>query len=309
MRKLIFTLSIVSLTLSSTAQEDATKNKAWKTGGTFAFYGGQGGSRNWASGSDRFSLSIAAYLNLYANKTYGRNLWENSLVAGYALINSSSLGIRKQDDKLDLFSKYGYQLHNAKWRVGFAANLRTQFYQGFDYSYESPRATSRFFAPAYLTLAPGFNYKLCEGLNIFGSPVAARWVIVTNQPYSFKYQGGIKPDGSAETALASLYGVNPQNKVRFEAGPYISIQVNKDIMKNVNYTSRFDALPNFVESAPEKIDLYWTNAVNMKVNKWLLVTYNFDFAYDDDVKMFGPLKNKAAAQLRSLLGVGLIGRF
>jgi hypothetical protein len=45
------------------------------------------------------------------------------------------------------------------------------------------------------------------------------------------------------------------------------------------------------------------------VNKWLVVNYNFDLIYDDDVKLFGINHMKAATQLRSQLGVGFQAKF
>ncbi len=316
MRRLIFTLFAFTLAVSVLAQEkkkEEKKSGPWKQGGWISVVGGQGGSRNWAAGSERFSLSFAAYLNLYANRTWGKNLWENSANIGYAMVNTSSQGVRKQDDKLDIYTKYGYLLSGSQrkkeWRAGFVANLRSQLTQSYDYEQAGPKVVGRFFAPAYLTFAPGFNFKVCEDFNIFGSPVAARWVIATNQPYSFNYQGGIKPDGSNEVALATLYGVDPQRKVRFEVGPYVSAQFRKQVVKNVKYTSRLDAFSDLVDGTPSNIDLYWTNTVGMKVNNWLQVTYNFDIIYDHDVKMFGPLKSSPATQLRSMLGVGVLAKF
>jgi hypothetical protein len=310
MRRLIFTLFAFTLTISVLAQ-DKKKEKSkgpWQQGGFISVFGGQGGSRNWAAGAEKFSFSFAAYLNLYANKTWGKNLWQNTVNVGYAMVNTSSQGVRKQDDKLDIYIKYGYELKKPKWRIGFVGNLRTQLTESFDYTEAAPRVVGRFFAPAYLTLAPGVNFKACEGLDVFAG-AAARWVIATNQPYSFNYQGGVKPDGSNEVALSEMYGVNPQSKVRFEAGPYLSILLNKKVAKNVNYSSRFDALSDFADGDPANVDLYWTNTIGMKVNNWLQVVYNFDVIYDDHVKMFGPLKSSPAAQLRSMLGVGLMAKF
>jgi hypothetical protein len=57
------------------------------------------------------------------------------------------------------------------------------------------------------------------------------------------------------------------------------------------------------------VDVYWTNAIVMKVNKFLNVTYNFDLIYDDDVRQFGPNKTSAGTQIRSLLGVGFSAKF
>jgi hypothetical protein len=315
MRRLIFTLFAFTLTVSVLAQNKKKEKTSgpWKQGGMISVVGGQGGSRNWAAGSERFSFSFAAYLNLYANRTWGKNLWENSANIGYAMVNTSSQGVRKQDDKLDIYAKYGYLFsgkeRKKEWRFGFVANLRTQLTESFDYEQAGPKVIGRFFAPAYLTFAPGFNVKACEGLNLFVSPVAARWVVATNQPYSLVYQGGVKPDGSSERAPSSLYGVNPQSKVRFEAGPYVSVQYHKNVAKNVKWSGRFDALSDFADGTPQNVDVYWTNTIGMKVNNWLQVTYNFDIIYDNDVKMFGPLKTSPATQLRSMLGVGLMAKF
>lgn len=320
MRRLIFTLFAFTLTITVFGQEKKKTDKAWQQGGLISVIGGQGGSRNWAAGSERFSFSFAAYLNLYANRTWGgkdkkNNLWQNSANIGYAMVNTSTSGVRKQDDKLDIYTKYGFKFSGVKqerkseWRAGFVANLRTQLTESFDYEQEGPKVIGRFFAPAYLTFAPGVNLKACEGLDIFMTPIAARWVLATNQPYSYQYQGGVKPDGSREVALSSMYGVNPQSKVRFEAGPYVSVLFNKSIAKNVKYSSRFDALSNFAESQPAKVDIYWTNTIGMKVNNWLQAIYNFDVLYDDDVRMFGPLKTSPGTQLRSMLGIGLMAKF
>ena len=312
MRKFIFTLIAFALVTVSFAQENKKmadkKNSPWKQGASVSIIGGQGGSRNWPSGADKFSLSFAGYLNLWANRTWRKNTWENSLDLGYAFINTSSVGVRKQDDKVDLYIKYGYQL-NSKWKAGVAGNLRTQMTNGFDYSYNKPRRNSGFFAPAFLVFAPGFNYKPWNTFEIFISPVAARWVIATNKPYSFNYQGGIKPDGTPETPLASYYGVDPVRKVRFEAGPYFSFKYKGNLFKNVMYKSRLDAFSDFGHEEPGNIDWYWTNTIGMKVNRLLQVTYNFDVVYDDNTRMFGPLQNKPGAQLRSMLGVGLMVKF
>ncbi|MFM9909005.1 MAG: DUF3078 domain-containing protein, partial [Chitinophagaceae bacterium] len=90
---------------SGTVDSSKKSNNAWKKGGNFSLNVGQGGSRNWASGAEKFSLSIATYANLYANRRIGKWSWDNTLDLGYALVNTSSQGVRKNDDKLDLFSK------------------------------------------------------------------------------------------------------------------------------------------------------------------------------------------------------------
>ena len=308
MRILIITLIAFTITTAGISQDNkkpAKTNNKWKTAGMFSFFGVQSGSRNWAAGSEKFSFAAAAHLNLQANTSWSKVSLENSIDLAYALMNSTSQGIRKNDDKIDLYSLLHYGAK--KIGIGVAYNLRTQFNNGFDYSETPKRRTSGFFAPAYMTFGAGASIKATPSANVLGG-WAARWVITTNRPYSFNNQGGVKPDGTSERTLADLYGVDPVRKVRFETGPYISGRYNREIMKNVHYRTRLDINTDVLEWI-YNIDIYWTNTIDMKVNRWLMVKYTFDLIQDDDVKMFGHNKNVAGVQLKSMLGVGLATKF
>lgn len=305
MRKLIFTLLIFTISISLAAQ-----NRFWKTGGTLGINVGQGGSRNWAAGSERFSLQGAASLNFWANKTWRKNIWENTADLSYAVVNTNSMGFRKTDDKIDLVSMFRHSITKKDNVVGIGAwaNMRSQFHHGYDYSQTPRKRISGLMAPGYFTLGPGFDIRPKNNcFTLFVSPAASRLIVFTNRPYSFNYQGGIKPDGSQEIPLSWHYNVDPERKVRYELGALLSAKIQKEIAKNVTYRTRADAFSNYLDD-PQNIDVFWSNTFNMKVNRWLMVNYNFDLIYDDDVRLFGPLKNKAATQLRSQLGVGVAAK-
>src|SRR5258705_1783360 len=113
MRRLIFTLFGFILTFSLFAQTNTTtkKNKRiWTTEGYFSFNVGQGGSRNWAAGSEKFTLQAAAYLNYQANRKWRKNIWENNIDLSYALINTNTTGFRKADDKIDYVSMFRHSV-------------------------------------------------------------------------------------------------------------------------------------------------------------------------------------------------------
>jgi hypothetical protein len=308
MRRILFLACALSAVLIADAQTATkkTKNPKWTNGGVFSLMGAQTGSRNWAVAPEKFSITGIASLNLWFNKAWGRSTWDNSADLAYGLSNTQTAGLRKVDDKLDLYSRYSYGFLKGKSfvNVGLIGNLRTQYSNGYDYSETPRRRISGFFAPAYLTVSPGFHFKPAKNFVLAIGP-AARWVIVSNNPYSYNYQGGVKPTGEVERSIASIYGVDPVKTSRFEAGALLSATLQAGIMKNVKYRTRLDAMSNFVEDAPGNIDVYWTNNFTMSVNKWLKVTYSFDLVYDDDVKIFGENKNSAATQMRSVLGVGL----
>jgi len=302
--------------------EDTSHHDGWKKGGLFSLNLAQGGSRNWAAGAEKFSFSTAAVLSVFANKKSGNWSWDNTLNLSYALVNTTSLGVRKTDDKIDFLSKVGYAL-KPKLDASFVAAFRSQFTDGYEYDYFKKGIRHRIsglFAPAYVTVAPGITWKPTSYFNVFVSPISGRWVIVSNNPYSYVNQGGVFPTGEVETPLAALYGVDPGQKVRIELGACVSANFNKEIFKNVNYLSRLDLYSNYLKSKrvgdtgdgmarPQNIDIFWTNTITMKVNKWLNVTYQYDFIYDDDVRQFGDDKKSAGAQMRSLLGVGFSAKF
>ena len=301
----------ILLVISASAQRENEEGSstAFHLGGTISLMGGQSGTRNWApAGSEKFSLTAYGNLQLWANKHWNQNKWSNNLEAAYALINTSSQGVRKIDDKLEFYSKFNHAIKN-QWGVGGIATLRTQFVNGYDYTEVIPKRISGFFAPAYLVVSPGIQYETSTEVFSFHFGPGARWVVVSNAPYSLNYQGGIKPDGTKERTLAELYGVDPQRELRFEMGPFLFAAFNKEVMKNVHWESRLNVSSDFVAQEPLLFDVYWTNTIGMKVNNWLRVNYNFDLYYDDDVKMFGANKDNPATQMKSLLGVGLAAKF
>jgi hypothetical protein len=310
---------------------DTSHHSGWKKGGLFTLNVGQGGSKNWAAGAEKFSFTTAAYLSVYANKKAGKFYWDNNLDLGYAMVNTTSQGVRKTDDKIDLYSKVGYDLSKTVSVAG-VVNFRSQFSDGFDYDYRGKgykRRISGFFAPAYLVVAPGLDWHPTDYFSIFFSPISARWVFVTNEPKSYYYPAGDPgPDGGGfEAPLSTYYGVDPAREVKVEAGAYASINFNKEILKNVTFKSRLDLYSNYlktyrftptgpdqlqiteVSAKPQNVDVFWTNAIVMKVNKFLNVTYNFDLIYDDDVRQFGPNNTSPGTQLRSLLAVGFSTKF
>jgi Protein of unknown function (DUF3078) len=310
---------------------DTSHHSGWKKGGVFSLNVGQGSSRNWAAGAEKFSFSTAAYLSVFANYKHGKFNWGNTLDLGYAMVNTTSLGNRKTDDKIDLFSKAGYDLSKTISVAG-VVNFRSQFYDGFDYDYRGKgykRRISGLLAPAYLIVAPGFDWHPTNYFSVFFSPISTRLVIVANDPRSYYYPNGDPgaEGGGFEAPLSTYYGVDPDRKVRVEAGAYASVNFGKEIFKNVTYKSRLDLYSNYLKtdrftpigpdqlqketlkSKPQNVDIFWTNLIVMKVNKFLNVTYGFDFIYDDDVRQFGADNKSAAAQLRSLLSVGFSAKF
>jgi hypothetical protein len=304
--KVLFTLSFLilfqSLYLSAQdktviqLREKAAKNikvpkldsgKLWKRGGIFNLNIGQGSQKNWSAGGDDFSFSINSYLGLQAFFKKDKRSWDNTLDFNYGLVNTSSQGTRKNDDRIDMLSKMGYELM-PKLSVSGLINFHTQFSKGYNYKKKPPELLSNFMAPGYLLFSLGMDYKPTEGLSIFLSPITSRWVFVNDDSLSAK----------------GAYGVDSGQVIKSEIGAFASIKYLKQLSKNVTYNGRLDLFSNYRHN-PENIDIIMNNKLNAKFSKVLSASVGLDLIYDDDVKLFGKNEDSPAWQIKSMIGVGL----
>lgn len=272
---------------SLTKDPNDTANKIWKIGGVFNLNVAQGSLSNWAAGGEKFSLATNTFINAHAFYKKGKHSWDNNFDFYLGFVKTTSLGTRKNDDRFEIFSKYGYAL-NSKWNVSGLFDLRSQFFKGYTYPDANTKVySSNFFAPAYIIVSPGFDWKPVKNLSIFISPAAARWVIVR------------------DTALSALYGVDAGEKSRFEFGAYTTINYLANLGKVVSYTGKLDLFSNYRRN-PQNVDLYFTNLFAAKLSKVLSATWNLTLIYDDDVRLFGDSRTSAGLQLQSLIGVGIL---
>lgn len=269
-----------------------TISKTWKKGGLYGINVSQGSLSNWAAGGDDFSLSLNSVLSLFAFYKKDKHSWDNTFDFNLGYVKTTSLGSRKNDDRFDLLSKYGYAL-NSKLNVAGLFNFRSQFFKGYTYDDEAERTmSSAFLSPAYILVSPGLDFKPNADLSIFVSPITARWTIVKDDTLSAK----------------GLYGVDPGKHSNGEFGAFASVNYLKEFNKNITYKSRLDLFSNY-RRKPKNVDLYFTNALNIKLSKILSLTWSVDMIYDDDVRLFGKNNNGAALQLKSLVGIGLLAKF
>ncbi|HEX6913622.1 MAG TPA: DUF3078 domain-containing protein [Chitinophagaceae bacterium] len=264
----------------------------WKRGGLVNVNIAQGSLSNWAAGGDQFSFTLNSAFNYFILHKKGRRSWDNSFDFNLGFLKSTSLGSRKNDDRFDILSKYGYQLDSGRWYVTALGNFRSQFFDGYTYSGGKTTFSSSFLSPAYALASVGMDYKHNEKFSIFLSPVTSRWVIVANK----------------SLADSGMYGVQRGHHVSQEFGGFASISYTTSFTRNVTYKGRADLFSNY-RVKPGNIDVFMTNAFSFRINKYLSATYNLDLIYDDDVKLFGDNKDSPALQIKSLMGIGFLMRF
>ncbi|MEP6952110.1 MAG: DUF3078 domain-containing protein [Ginsengibacter sp.] len=269
-------------------KEKIDSGKTWKTGGVFNLNFGQGSQSNWSAGGDDFSLTINSYLEFYAFYKKDRYSWDNTLDMNYGFLNTTSLGSRKNDDRIDLLSKVGYEFV-PKLNLSALFNFHSQFSKGYNYNTDGTKdLLSDFLAPAYILLSIGLDYKPANGLSIFVSPVMSRWTIVHNDSLSAK----------------GAYGVDPGKKIKNEIGAFVSVNYLNNLNKIITYEGRLDLFSNYQHN-PQNIDVLMNNMFTAKLSKVLTASVGLDLIYDDEVKLFGKNGDSPALQFKSLIAVGL----
>jgi hypothetical protein len=310
MKKLALAVAVLCITVTGIAQDKTVQElrgesaktikkdasdttvKTWKKGGMFNMTFGQTSLTNWAAGGDQFSFNANGLLNLFAFYKKGIHSWDNNLDMELGYLNSTSLGTRKTNDRIDFLSKYGCQLFDHTYLTGLF-NFRSQFTAGYTYANDTSKTKqSNFMAPAYVITAVGLDWKPSDTFSLFISPITSRWVIVNDHDLSAK----------------GAYGVDTGKTSRNEIGAYLTATCNREVIKGLTYKAKLDLFSNYKHN-PQNIDLFMTNLLTMAVYKGFGFTIGCDLVYDDDVRIFGKDKNGARMQVRQYIGIGYQRKF
>jgi hypothetical protein len=269
--------------------------KYWKTGGQIGLAFSQVSLTNWAAGGQN-SFSGNGLFRINARYSRDKSEWDSYLLTGYGVMKQGDGNLIKNDDKLELFSKYGYKAGKA-WYYSGVMNFKSQFAPGYENPQEATNLISDFFSPAYLIASIGMDFKPNSEFSLYLSPVTSRFTFVLNDSLSLK----------------GAYGVKPGEKMRSEFGGFIKIIYKKDnLLKNVNLATTLDLFSNYLDH-PERVDVNWELFIAMKVNKLLTVTLNTQLIYDYDIK-FKEIENgltveKPKVQFKEIFGLGLSYNF
>ncbi len=296
-QNILTAVTILLTTFSATAQDATLKDlqnaagkevksaekDGWKKGGTLILNINQGSLSNWAAGGEQNTLGINAIFNYAINFRKEKNTWDNYFDLALGMQNATSYSkFRKTDDRIDITSKYGYQV-SKKWYAAALVNFNSQALEGFDYGTTTNTKISNFLAPGKLLFSVGMDYRPNENFSVFISPLTTRWIFKKDPDFFTQVKFGVP-------ALQKSYN---------EIGAYVTAKYNKPLNKWATYTTRLDLFSNY-KRKPQNADIYFTNLLAMKFNSWLGTTISLDMIYDDDI-----IKK---TQLKEILGIGLTAK-
>ncbi len=287
---LVFLFAI--LTIDSYSVNDTLN--FWNIKGKGIVNVAQGKAINWMEGSVN-SFSLLSVLNLKANYADSVSKWDNSLDLKFGFLKTDDYDLRKNEDKIEISSKYGRKLFG-NWNYSGYVSFKSQLFSGYNYPNDSV-IISGFLSPAYLITSFGLDYKPSNKFSVLISPISSKTTIITNA----------KVD-------ETKFGLEKGERIKREIGAYINIKHEFEVLENVVMENKLELFSNYSNN-PERVDIDWELKLTLKVNKYLNTTINTHFIYDDDMLIpiyedvngvKTKIKDSKRIQFKELLSVGLV---
>ena len=258
--------------------EPVTPPKFWTNGMLTELGFSQVSLTNWAAGGYG-SVALNSYLNAHANYDKNGMFWDNRIQLSYGFIQSHEEGYRKSSDKIVIDSKWGYRAIN-KFYFSANFNFRSQFTPGFEYSQKTvtengeekkvtvAKQVSKMFAPAYMSLGLGIDYKPGNGkeLSVNMAPLTGNLVIVAH----------------SDTLIQKKYGNAAYQTARWELGAQLKATLNKELMKNLKINSTLTLFSDYLNK-PKNMQVNWDMQLTYKLNKYLQTGIRTNLIYDDNI--------------------------
>ena len=289
MKKILFLLAFVfsfsSMKAQNTEKELAKKTEeavkrlqdttfGWTKKGNITFLFNQSNFNNWVAGGEN---NISGNLGINYDFNYKKKdiTWDNKVLASYGLLQSKNSEFEKKtDDRFEFNSIVGKKAFG-EWYYSFFLNFRTQFTKGYVYGTDANGKEIRtentnFLSPGYLTTGPGLFWKKSDNLKVNFAPLTSKITFVNKDFTSIPgYVDG------------SYFGVDANKSLRYELGFYASGYYKFNLMENVSAENTLNLYSNYLEEA-KNVDIDYSLAIVMKINKYMSANIAFQAIYDDN---------------------------
>lgn len=242
----------------------------WIFGGAVRLDLSQVGTYQWSQGGDPY-MSFLGEVKLFANYKNNRigwdsrGLWRYGMIRQGRLENDPNVHIRPNEDRMELSSKYGYNIFK-KYYITQDVDLKTQMGPSYDWS-EDVRGDleTDFMSPAFLTFSLGLDYKPDNETSLLLAPITVKSTIVLSDMAKIKER----------------YNVDTTKNSREEFGARFMGRYKFKIFDNIQINNRLELFSNYL-SNPQNVDVNWEFSTIFPVNDFIKATLLINFIYDDD---------------------------
>ena len=260
--------------------EAAVKNindtlpNGWRKKGNIVFLFSQSNFNNWIAGGEN-NLSGNLGINYDFNYKKDKLTWDNKIIASYGVLQTKNTDFEKKtDDRFEFNSTLGQHAFG-NWYYSLFLNFRTQFTRGYLYGKDANGAEIRtentnFLSPGYLTFGPGLFWKKGDHLRLNFAPLTSKMTFVDD--FYTSQLGYVK---------GAYFGVDANKSLRYELGFYASTYYKFNLMTNVSAENTLNLYTNYLED-PQNVDIDYSLAIVMKINRFLSANLNFQAIYDDN---------------------------
>ncbi|MBL0112654.1 MAG: DUF3078 domain-containing protein [Saprospiraceae bacterium] len=282
------------------AAEKEIKEDGWISGGGFGMDMGQLLQINPKVGGGENRLGFGGAISIFAKYKKGLLSFDNigsfnmglvklgtGILASTASFAKVKQPFLKSIDELRLGSRLGYKTgETSKWSYavdfGFISQLmptyrgtdNKNYVKQFRTSEIQTNLVSKLFAPAYITLAPGIDYKPNDKISWFFAPFGYKSVIVADRDLARLNIHGNKWTSNEDFKLtdSQLGGMIKGN------------YTNKYLDGRINHSSGLTLFSNYLNE-PNHIDVDWLNEFGFNIYKGFQISLLTDVFYDHDVKV------------------------
>ena len=240
----------------------------WKKGGDISLNFSQTHLDNWSAGGEN-SISFSSSSNLFANYKKDKMIWENYAFLAYGILKTGDRKAVKNSDQFNVGSRVGYQL-SKDWYYTAALLGKTQFAPGY---ISDTIKISDFFAPAYLFVSLGLDYKPSPNFSISFAPAMGKATFVRSDSLIILTSAGI-PQKDIDNGKKSRY--------EFGGGIVFNLSGNY-FQKKVSYSSQLELFSNYIEK-PQNVDVIWDFQFRIALTKHVSAGVRLNMIYDDDQK-------------------------
>lgn len=316
MKKIIFTLGALALSLGSAFAQDAVRKAAedaaaaiasapveeapapapkyWTSSIALNLGFNNTILENWAAGGYN-TMNLTSSLDAKANYKKELMSWNNRLQLDYGFLSSADKKgiLQKSNDRIYLESKWAYQTApSSKLNYTASFDFRSQFTdtpadykQMEDGTWMEDGIKSGFISPAYTNLALGIQWTPSGFFDINIAPLTGGFTIVTNQALRSSY--GMKElTAAVKDAEGVVITPATYSSTLFQFGAQVKANFKLVFNKNLKYETQAVVFTDYIKAIDSKeayFRINWDNSIDWQLSRFVKCSFKTWLISDPNV--------------------------